>query len=88
MEIKVRLLEIIEAPWEIFTESYLAVLTTKYLPGKMGFAESALYRHFKSVEEVVVTMLQYIADDLDKRLTEYVVKANSVEHKLIAVFNN
>lgn len=48
MEIKVRQLEIIEAAGEILTESGLAGLTTKNLALKMGFAESALYRHFKS----------------------------------------
>lgn len=88
MEIKVRQLEIIEAAGEILTESGLAGLTTKNLAAKMDFAESALYRHFKSKEEVVVTMLQYLADDMDKRLTECVVKTDTVEDKLKAVFTN
>jgi AcrR family transcriptional regulator len=88
MEIKVRQLEIIEAAGEILTESGLAGLTTKNLAAKMDFAESALYRHFKSKEDVVVTMLQYLADDMDKRLTECVVKTATVEDKLKAVFTN
>jgi AcrR family transcriptional regulator len=88
MEIKERQLEIIEAAGEILTESGLAGLTTKNIAAKMGFGESALYRHFKSKEDVVVTMLQYLADDMDKRLTECVVKTATVEDKLKAVFTN
>jgi TetR/AcrR family transcriptional regulator, fatty acid metabolism regulator protein len=88
MEIKVRQLEIIEAAGEILTESGLAGLTTKKLAEKMGFAESALYRHFKNKEVVVITMLQYLADDMDKRLAACIVKTDAVEDKLKAVFNN
>lgn len=88
MEIKVRQLEIIEAAGEILTESGLAGLTTKNLAAKMGFAESALYRHFKSKEEVIVTMLQYLAADMDKRLTGCVAKLDNPVEKIKAVFNN
>ncbi len=88
MEIKVRQLEIIEAAGEILTESGLLCLTTKNLAAKMGFAESALYRHFKSKEEVVITMLQYLADDMNKRLTACVIKPTTVEEKLKAIFIN
>lgn len=88
MEIKKRQLEIIEAAGEILTESGLAGLTTKNLAAKMGFGESALYRHFKGKEEIIVTMLQYLASDMDKRLTACVAKLEGPEEKLKAVFNN
>jgi AcrR family transcriptional regulator len=88
MEIKVRQLEIIKAAGEILTESGLAGLTTKNLAAKMGFAESALYRHFKSKEEIIVTMLQFLAADMDKRLTGCVAKLNNPVEKIKAVFNN
>lgn len=88
MEIKKRQLEIIEAAGEILTESGLAGLTTKNLAAKMGFAESALYRHFKNKEEVIVTMLQYLAADMDKRLTGCVAKLDNPVEKIKAVFNN
>lgn len=88
MEIKERQLEIIEAAGEILTESGLAGLTTKNLAAKMGFAESALYRHFKSKEEVIVTMLQYLAADMDKRLIACVAKLDDPVEKIKAVFNN
>lgn len=88
MEIKVRQLEIIEAAGEVLTESGLAGLTTKNLAAKMGFAESALYRHFKSKEEIIVTMLQYLAADMDQRLTNCVAGIDDPVDKLKAVFND
>ncbi len=88
MEIKERQLEIIEAAGEILTESGIAGLTTKNLAAKMGFAESALYRHFKGKEEIILTMLRYLAKDMDKRLTNSAKDIDSPKEKLNAVFNN
>jgi AcrR family transcriptional regulator len=88
MEIKERQLQIIEAAGEILTESGIAGLTTKNLAAKMGFAESALYRHFKGKEEIILTMLRYLAKDMDSRLTNSVLNIESPDAKLKAVFNN
>lgn len=88
MEIKERQLEIIEAAGEILTESGIAGLTTKNLAAKMGFAESALYRHFTGKEEIILTMLKYLATDMDSRLTNSAKDIESPEEKLKAVFNN
>jgi AcrR family transcriptional regulator len=88
MEIKERQLEIIEAAGEILTESGITGLTTKNLAAKMGFAESALYRHFKGKEEIILTMLKYLATDMDSRLTNSAKDIESPEEKLKAVFNN
>jgi len=88
MEIKERQLEIIEAAGEILTESGIAGLTTKNLAAKMGFAESALYRHFKGKEEIILTMLEYMSTDMDSRLTNSAKDIESPEEKLKAVFNN
>ena len=88
MEIKKRQLEIIKAAGEILTESGLAGLTTKNLAVRMDFAESALYRHFKSKEDIVVTMLQYLAADMDKRLSACVTSLEDPVENLKAVFNN
>ena len=70
------------------TESGIAGLTTKNLAAKMGFAESALYRHFKGKEEIIITMLRYLAKDMDNRLTNSARDIDSPKEKLIAVFNN
>lgn len=88
MEIKERQLEIIEAAGEILTESGIVGLTTKNLAAKMGFAESALYRHFKGKEEIILTMLRYLSKDMDSRLTNSTKDIESPEEKLKAAFNN
>ena len=88
MEIKERQLEIIEAAGEILTESGIVGLTTKNLAAKMGFAESALYRHFKGKEEIILTMLRYLSTDMDSRLTNAVSDIDSPTEKLKAAFNN
>lgn len=88
MEMKVRQFEIIEAAGKIITEYGLAGLTTKKLAETVGFAESALYRHFKGKAEIIDTMLQYLAADMDKRLTACVSKLDDPFEKLKAVFND
>jgi AcrR family transcriptional regulator len=70
MEITPRQTEIIEAAGKILTSSGVSGLTIKNLAKEMGFSESAIYRHFKSKEEIIVAMLNYLADDIDKRLTD------------------
>lgn len=88
MEIKERQLEIIEVAGEILNESGIAGLTTKNLAAKMGFSESALYRHFKGKQEIVLTMLKYLAKNMDERLTNSIKDIDSPDEKLKAVFNN
>jgi len=88
MKIKVRQLEIITAAGEILTESGIAGLTTKKLAAKIGFAESALYRHFKGKEDIMVTMLQYLAAEMDKRLKDCLVNINEPELQVKEMFNN
>ncbi len=88
MKITDRQLEIIKAAGEILTESGIAGLTTKKLAAKMGFAESALYRHFTGKEEIMVTMLQYLAADMDKRLKDCLLNIDESEFQLKEVFNN
>ena len=68
MDIKPRQLEIIEAAGQLVTEDGFAALTTKRLAERMHFTEAALYRHFKSKEEILVTMLHHLAENIDERL--------------------
>lgn len=69
MDIKPRQLEIIEAAGHLVTEDGFAALTTKRLAERMHFTEAALYRHFASKEEILVTMLHHLAANIDERLT-------------------
>ncbi|MEO6831928.1 MAG: TetR/AcrR family transcriptional regulator [Chitinophagaceae bacterium] len=86
--IKVRQLEIITAAGEILSESGISGLTTKRLAAKMGFSESALYRHFKSKEEIMITMLDYLAGDMNKRFKACLENVDEPDLQLKELFNN
>jgi AcrR family transcriptional regulator len=69
MEFTQRQFEIIEAAGKILTDSGISGLTIKNLAKEMKFTESAVYRHFKSKEEIIIAMLEYLADNIDKRFS-------------------
>ncbi|HEX5169593.1 MAG TPA: TetR/AcrR family transcriptional regulator [Cyclobacteriaceae bacterium] len=66
-EVSERQLEIIEAAGKILTSEGVSGLTIKNLARQMGFTEAAVYRHFTSKEEIIVSMLGYLADSMDAR---------------------
>jgi AcrR family transcriptional regulator len=69
MDITPRQTEIIDAAGKILTNSGVSGLTIKNLAKEMQFSESAIYRHFASKEEIIVAMLNYLADGIDKRFS-------------------
>jgi AcrR family transcriptional regulator len=68
MELSTRQLEIVEATGRLLTSYGLGGLTIKNLAKEMRFAESALYRHFKNKEEIIVSLLQYLVDNIEERM--------------------
>lgn len=85
MDITPRQLEIIEAAGKILTASGVSGLTIKNLAKEMQFSESAIYRHFKSKEDIIIAMLNYLADNIDKRLSNLDCSLTP-EEKFIALF--
>lgn len=85
MEITPRQLEIIEAAGKILTSSGVSGLTIKNLAKEMQFSESAIYRHFKSKEEIIVAMLNYLANSIDERLSN-INSLSDPEEKFKALF--
>lgn len=83
-----RQLEIIEAAGKILTVAGVSGLTIKNLAREMKFSESAIYRHFTSKEEIIVAMLDYLADSLDERYTNAISKEQSPEEKFVTLFRN
>ena len=76
MEIKERQLEILEAAGALLNEQGIGGLTTKNLAKKVGFSESALYRHYSSKEEIIAALLQYLHDRIKGRLPAIVATAD------------
>ena len=83
-----RQLEIIEAAGKILTVAGVSGLTIKNLAKEMKFSESAIYRHFTSKEEIIVAMLDYLAESLDERYTSAISKEQSPEEKFVTLFRN
>lgn len=86
MEITSRQLEIIEAAGKILTSSGVSGFTIKNLAKEMQFSESAIYRHFASKEEIIVAMLNYLADSIDERLSN-LNSATDPEARFKAMFD-
>jgi AcrR family transcriptional regulator len=46
-------------------------LTIKNLAAEMGFTEAAVYRHFKSKEDIIVAMLEHLLENANERCSGY-----------------
>lgn len=80
--------EIIESAGKLLMEKGIKGLTTKNLAQEMEFSESALYRHFKNKEDIIVLLLDYLGNNIKERLDNISLKnTNSVE-KLQKIFNS
>lgn len=85
MDITPRQQEIIEAAGKILTSSGISGLTIKNLAKEMQFSESAIYRHFTSKEEIIIAMLNYLSDVIEKQLSS-IVKSPDPEENFKALF--
>ncbi|MGZ5253667.1 MAG: TetR/AcrR family transcriptional regulator [Flavitalea sp.] len=83
-----RQLEIIEAAGKILTASGVGGLTIKNLAKEMKFSESAIYRHFTSKEEIIIALLEYLAESMDERYSKAVSSGQSPEEKFTKMFQN
>jgi TetR/AcrR family transcriptional regulator, fatty acid metabolism regulator protein len=83
-----RQLEIIEAAGKILTESGISGLTIKNLAKEMKFTESAIYRHFVSKEDIIIALLEYLAESMDERLATSTSSLQTPDEKLTALFRS
>lgn len=88
MSISGRQLEIIEKAGKILSTHGVSGLTIKNLAKEMRFSESALYRHFASKEEIIIVLLQYLADNMDERYTKAISNEQSPDEKFTTLFHN
>lgn len=83
-----RQLEIIASAGKILSLSGVSGLTIKNLAKEMNFSESAIYRHFASKEDIIIAMLDHLADTMDERYSKAVVENQSPKEKFKALFQN
>lgn len=86
--VSARQFEIIEAAGKILTVSGVSGLTIKNLAKEMQFSESAIYRHFTSKEEIIIAMLQYLAEKLDERYAKAISGKQTPEEKFTTLFQS
>lgn len=85
---KERQLEILEAAGTILNEKGLGGLTIKNLSKQIGFVESAIYRHYKSKEHIVVALLDYMTDAMKLHLIPFSTMDVTADVKLRKLFNH
>src|SRR5690606_26156808 len=55
---------------------------------EMDFSESAIYRHFSSKEEIIISMLYYLANDMDARFKQAISTTDNTESMFLKLFKN
>lgn len=80
--------EIIQAAGKLLIEKGVKGLTTKNLAAEMGFSESALYRHFKNKEDIIVYLLDYLGQNIQQRLSAIAYSSAHPTEKLLQIFNS
>lgn len=61
--------EIIQSAGKIMSVDGISGLKIKRIASEMGFSEAAIYRHFKSKEAIILSMLKLLETDLGKRIS-------------------
>ena len=84
-----RQIEIIEAAGKLLMSKGVKGLTTKNLSIELGFSESALYRHFRNKEDIVVLLINYLESNIKERLQPIYENTNlTSSEKLLSIFNS
>mgnify|MGYP005862886093 CR=1 FL=1 len=68
--------QIVEAALEIIAESGQDQLTMRRIAEKVGVSDAAIYKHFGSKKQIVLTMLKSIQTDLTTFLREHPPKSD------------
>lgn len=78
-----RQIEIIEAATKRIDEHGIQDLTIKTLAADLKLSEAALYRHFKSKNEILLGLLTFFIDQMKERLTVILSKEDSSPSELL-----
>lgn len=84
-----RQIEIMEAATNRISKFGIQNLTIKTLAEDIGLSEPALYRHFKSKNEILFSLLEYFKTEMKNRIQTIPLKVSDTEaDKLRAIFNS
>lgn len=80
--------EIINASLELIAESGIQSLTIKNLAKKIGFAESALYRHYENKIQILLAILDYFKQNTEHFFTNQLISDTNALLKIENLFQN
>ncbi len=84
-----RQIEIMEAATNRISKFGIQNLTIKTLAEDIGLSEPALYRHFKSKNEILLNLLEYFKAEMKNRIQSISFKpTDTAGDKLKAIFNS
>ncbi len=84
-----RQIEIMEAATNRISKFGIQNLTIKTLAEDIGLSEPALYRHFKSKNEILLNLLDYFKTEMKSRIQSISFKpTDTAGDKLRAIFNS
>lgn len=84
-----RQIEIMEAATNRISKYGIQNLTIKTLAEDIGLSEPALYRHFKSKNEILLSLLEYFKMELKNRMQSITQKPNATAgDELKAIFHS
>lgn len=84
-----RQIEIMEAATARIDKYGIQNLTIKTLAADIGLSEPALYRHFKSKNEILLCLLHYFITKMKKRISIIIMNHNATaEEELRIIFNS
>ena len=79
----VRQIEIMELASQIIDRDGIQELTTKNLAGEIGLSEAALYRHFKSKNEILLGLLDYFMLEMKERIAKITINNGRTPSELL-----
>lgn len=89
MEFTARQIEIMEVATNRISKFGIQNLTIKTLAEDIGLSEPALYRHFKSKNEILLSLLEYFKTEMKNRIQSIPSPPNETEgDRLRAIFNS
>ena len=88
MQISNKQQAIIEVSGKILMEKGILGLTTKNLALEMNFSESALYRHFKNKEAMILLLIRYLSNNINERFENIINSDINPEEKYIQLFKS
>lgn len=78
-----RQIEIMELATQIIDKKGIQELTTKSLAAEIGLSEAALYRHFNSKNEIMLSLLDYFMLEMKARVAMIAAKEDKTPSDLL-----